>query len=74
MNSFVKRYSTTNQLRTTQHLGEDQDFSDAAWGSEAGFGSLAKGRPTFTVPDVPDVSPRNPRRSITRSYKLFRFF
>ena len=63
MNSFVERYSTTSlvsQLRRAQRLvaDDDEEFSDATWGSEAGFGNLAKGLPTFTVPDVPDVSPR----------------
>lgn len=63
MNSFVEQYSTTNlvsQLRRAQRLAEEEDeISDAAWGSQAGFGNLAKGLPTFTVPDVPDVSPRD---------------
>jgi 20S proteasome subunit beta 5 len=65
MNGFVERFSTTNpisQLRRAQRLTSDDDgeeFSDAAWGSEAGFGNLTKGLPTFTVPDVPDVSPPN---------------
>ena len=71
MNSFVERYSTTtpiSQLRRVQRLAADdaEEFSDAAWGSEAGFGNLAKGLPTFTVPDVPDVSLRKlPCLSIT---------
>jgi len=60
MNSFVERYSTTNptsQLRRAQRLAdEDEEFSDAAWGSQAGFGNLANGPPTFAVPDIPDVS------------------
>ena len=62
MNKFVEKYSTTNpisQLRRAQRLASDDDgeeFSDAAWGSEAGFGNLTKGLPTFTVPHVPDVS------------------
>ena len=65
MNSFVERFSTTNptgQLRRAQRLAadENEEFSDAAWGSEAGFGNLVKGLPTFTVPDVPDVRPRKP--------------
>ena len=63
MNSFAERYSTTSlvsQLRRAQRLAadDDEEFSDATWGSEAGFGNLAKGLPTFTVPDVPDVSSR----------------
>lgn len=65
MNSFVERFSTTSsigQLRRAQRLAadEDEEFSDAAWGSEAGFGNLTKGLPTFTVPGVPDVSLRIP--------------
>lgn len=60
MNSFVERYSTTSaasQLRKAQRLAEDEgEFSDAAWGSEAGFGNISKGGPSFTVPNVPDVS------------------
>jgi hypothetical protein len=60
MNNFMQRYSTTNsinQLRRVQRLAdEDQEFSDATWGSAAGFGNLAKGSPAFIVPDVPDVS------------------
>ena len=65
MNSFVERFSTTSpigQLRRAQRLAADEgeEFSDAAWGSEAGFGNLIKGLPTFAVPDVPDVSPKTP--------------
>jgi 20S proteasome subunit beta 5 len=64
MNTFAERYSTTSpisQLRRAQRLAtdDDEEFSDATWGSEAGFGNLAKGLPTFTIPDVPDVSLRN---------------
>lgn len=69
MNSFAERYSTIgpiNQLHRVQNLaGNDEEFSDATWGSEAGFGNLAKGPPTFTVPDVPDVSMYNLSFSIT---------
>jgi 20S proteasome subunit beta 5 len=60
MNTFVNRFSTTgpiSELRKARALAEEyEQFSDAMWGSEAGFGSLAKGVPTFSVPDVPDVS------------------
>jgi len=59
MNSFVNRFSTTgpaSQLRKAHELSaEDGEFSDARWGSEAGFGSLANGVPSFAVPDVADV-------------------
>lgn len=59
MNSFSQRFSTTSaltELRKAQNQTEDGEFSDAAWGSEAGFGSLAKGVPTFSMAAVPDVS------------------
>ena len=60
MNSFADRFSTTSAasyIKQAQTLAaDDEEFSDAAWGSEAGFGSLAKGVPNFSVPAVPDVS------------------
>lgn len=59
MNSFVTRFSTSGpaaELRKAREAaGEDEDGSDVMWGSQAGFGSLANGAPTFTVPAVPDV-------------------
>lgn len=60
MNVFASRYSTTSplsQLNKAKALvaAEEEDFSDATWGSEAGFGNVAKGVPTFSVPAVPDV-------------------
>lgn len=59
MNTFVNRFSSTsaaNELHNGESIADDGEFSDAMWGSEAGFGSLAKGVPNFTVPAVPDVS------------------
>jgi 20S proteasome subunit beta 5 len=60
MNTFAERFSTTSaasQARIAQNLaGEDEDFDGTMWGSSAGFGSLVKGVPTFTVPAVADVS------------------
>jgi 20S proteasome subunit beta 5 len=59
MNSLAQRFSNNGPLaqigKATSLVSEDDEFSDAAWGSEAGFGSVAKGIPTFTVPNVPDV-------------------
>lgn len=59
MNRFVERYSTagfSSQLRRAQRLtGEEDECSDTAWGSEAGFGTIIKGSPSFMVPNVPDV-------------------
>jgi len=58
MNSFVNRFASTsaaNEFHNNDSIAEDGEFSDAMWGSEAGFGSLAKGVPNFTVPAVPDV-------------------
>lgn len=53
MNSFANRFSTnTTQLPNP----EEDNFSDATWGSEAGFGNIAMGVPTFSIPDVADVS------------------
>jgi 20S proteasome subunit beta 5 len=60
MNTFLERYSSTNsvsQLRRAQRLAEEDDeCSDAAWGSQAGYGQLLNGPPSFTVPNVPDPS------------------
>lgn len=59
MNSFVNRFSSTSaekELRNDDYAPEDGQFPDTMWGSVAGFGSLAKGVPSFTVPAVPDVS------------------
>jgi len=62
MNSLAQRFTSQGpiaQLIKGKNLvAEDDDFSDAAWGSEAGFGNLAKGVPTFAVPAVPDVRAR----------------
>lgn len=58
MNSFANRFSTTgalSELRKTQALAEEDEYSDLTWGSEAGFGNIAKGVPTFAVPAVADV-------------------
>jgi 20S proteasome subunit beta 5 len=60
MNTFADRFSTTSgqsEIRRAQALAADEeDFSDSAWGSEAGFGNIAKGVPSFAIPAVPDVS------------------
>lgn len=55
MNSILQRYSGSNAGLSKSTIDEDNDFSDAMWGSEAGFGTLAKGVPGFVVPSVPDV-------------------
>ena len=60
MNSFADRFSTTSaasQIKSARALPADDDdqFDGAMWGSTAGFGTLAKGVPTFSVPAVPDV-------------------
>ncbi|KAF9257576.1 N-terminal nucleophile aminohydrolase [Marasmius fiardii PR-910] len=60
MNSFANRFSTPGHLRELEKAQanvEDDEFSDAAWGPQAGLGSLAKGGvPNFSVPAVPDPS------------------
>ncbi len=59
MNSFAERFSTTSAAaeirKAKETFGDDEDGSEAMWGSEAGFGNLARGIPQFNVPDVPDV-------------------
>jgi hypothetical protein len=59
MNTFVQSFSTigpASELRRARELAtEDEDFSDALWGSVAGHGSLAKGLPSFLIPNVPSV-------------------
>ncbi|KAJ7219453.1 N-terminal nucleophile aminohydrolase [Mycena pura] len=58
MNTLVQRFSTTSaqsEINKAKALAaDDQDFDDFAWGSEAGFGTIAKGVPTFSLPAVPD--------------------
>jgi hypothetical protein len=61
MNSLAERFSKTSplsRLRKTQALADDEEFSDAMWGSQAGFGNIAKGSPSFSVPPIPDVRRR----------------
>ena len=58
MNSLAERFSTSSalaKLRKTREFAEDEEISDVMWGSTAGFGNLAKGAPSFYLPDVPDV-------------------
>ncbi|KAJ3541356.1 hypothetical protein NMY22_g3919 [Coprinellus aureogranulatus] len=61
MNSLVQRFSTTatSPVAALSKAAkvvddDDDDFTDAAWGSEAGFGNIAKGVPSFAVPAVAD--------------------
>lgn len=60
MNSLIQRYAGSGavhiQKRNASIVDDDGDRSDAMWGSIAGYGSLAKGVPSFVVPSVPDVS------------------
>ncbi|EMD38457.1 20S proteasome subunit [Gelatoporia subvermispora B] len=60
MHAFAERFSTNSasaELRRAKDiLGEDNDVSDVMWGSNAGFGSLARGIPRFVVPAVQDPS------------------
>lgn len=60
MNSFATRFSTTGaeaEIRKAKEItGEDDDMSDAMWGSEAGLGGMVNGGLTFAMPAVHDVS------------------
>ena len=60
MDAFIKRFSrnTPGDLYAVNGgVADDEYFSDELWGSQAGYGSLAKGVPNFVIPAVPDVSP-----------------
>jgi len=59
MNTFASRFSTTgaeSEIRRARAIVEDEELSDAMWGSEAGFGNLVKGAQSFNLPAVADVS------------------
>ncbi|KAJ6474892.1 20S proteasome subunit [Mycena sanguinolenta] len=62
MHSSITRFSQTSaqsEFRRAQAFTSDEGdltSSDAAWGSQAGFGNLSHGVPTFTVPEVADPS------------------
>ncbi|KAJ7743588.1 20S proteasome subunit [Mycena metata] len=50
MHAFVNRFSTS----AASELLSDDAASNSSWGSQAGFGNLSRGVPTFAVPDVAD--------------------
>jgi len=57
MNALVSKFSTTDadsEIRTALDIAENDGLTDAMWGSQAGFGQLARGH-TFNIPPVPDV-------------------
>lgn len=62
MASFLEQFmpnSAAAEIRKAKELyGDDLDGSGVMWGSEAGFGTLARGVPNFTVPAVADVRSR----------------
>jgi 20S proteasome subunit beta 5 len=59
MNTLAQRFSSTGPLaqleKARREAQEDDDFSDLTWGSEAGFGNVAKGVPSFNIPALADV-------------------
>lgn len=60
MNSLVSQFASSGhevELRKARQAFEDDDESLEMWGSQAGFGPLSKGIPSFSVPSVPDVRP-----------------
>lgn len=64
MNTLIQRYATSGavshlQKRNASIVGDDEDCSDAMWGSLAGYASLTKGVPSFVIPSIPDVSRRS---------------
>ncbi|THH05327.1 hypothetical protein EW146_g9933 [Bondarzewia mesenterica] len=55
MNSFATRFSTTEAEREIKQLQKEEDeISDAMWGSAAGFGNLMNGTHSFNIPAVAD--------------------
>ena len=57
MNTFANRFSNTGveaEIRRAAALADDEEPSDAMWGSEAGFGTLVNGH-SFNIPAVSDV-------------------
>ncbi|KIK31131.1 hypothetical protein PISMIDRAFT_73645, partial [Pisolithus microcarpus 441] len=59
MNSLIQRFAGPSSgielwKRNAAAVDDDGELLDVMWSSGAGFGSLAKGVPTFAVPSVPD--------------------
>ncbi|KAG8948295.1 Proteasome subunit beta type-5 [Tulasnella sp. 424] len=54
MNTLVNRFSSSPALQNFKNVTqEDDDITDASWGSSAGFGNLgASGIPSFDVPQL----------------------
>lgn len=60
MNTFVTKFSSsyaTEELRKAQDELQEDSSSIALWGSNAGFGNVSKGVPSFGLPSLPDVRP-----------------
>lgn len=57
MNTLVNRFSSSSALQNFKNVTqEDDDITDASWGSSAGFGNLgASGIPSFDVPQLSNV-------------------
>jgi 20S proteasome subunit beta 5 len=64
MQAFAERYSTSGPLaelkRAQKVVDDDDEVSDAMWGSNGGFGAISNGTHSFVVPSVPDVSLSDP--------------
>lgn len=55
MNAIASRFSSSSSFKPQSSMGEDEEYaSEYGWGSQAGFGNLTKGLPSFTVPQVQD--------------------
>lgn len=64
MNSLASRFSTSGveaEIRRAQALADEDEMTDAMWGSEAGLGTLASGHgfPLASVPDVREIIKEN---------------
>lgn len=75
MNTFAERFLSTGaavEIRRARELvDDDEDLSDAMWGTEGGFGNIVKGVPKFAIPSVPDVRLQQLRfRDLSLTYTI----
>ncbi|EJD05920.1 N-terminal nucleophile aminohydrolase [Fomitiporia mediterranea MF3/22] len=57
MNTLVRKFASPShdlELRKAHEELEEDGFTNAMWGSSAGFGNLSKGAPMFKLPSLAD--------------------
>lgn len=73
MNALVTRFSGSSYERERDNIADgfdDGGSTSAMWGSNAGFGNLKDGIPSFNLPSVPDVSHSSFERTMAVSLDL----